>query len=363
MEENFWESSGWRRIERVAGWECLYFHRKLQLFLSVYVDDIEMAGKTQNNARDVGKLAKESRLGRPSITHGWGISLMFSASSTSQNWGDKSQRRHGRSRSSVWLTPLRIGAQDGWPISWMFWRSPNETRRSGNCWRFVRDSLSDCVEMLVLGKNWKTRSTLDRKSLGKISYKVNRACALRQARLTSYVHHKNHQQRVLSRWTFSIRLQTGIFPRRRIFKEIWEIQIQFQVVCSVPIWITYVCADFSAWKKEICVSHSGTEAGMKSRDAGLRMEGIPAINFWDAKHRHFAPASWRRLQAYWANTKTKTSRSAWRHGILTYKRAVIQHANGITHLRRHQSCDKTKNKGRSPTMRHVPCTHGVDLDG
>ena len=40
-------------------------------------------------------------------------------------------------------------------------RSPNRTRRSGNCERVVGDLLSDRVEMLVLGENWKTRSTLD----------------------------------------------------------------------------------------------------------------------------------------------------------------------------------------------------------
>ena len=30
------------------GWECLFFHRELQVFLSVYVDDFKLAGKTQN---------------------------------------------------------------------------------------------------------------------------------------------------------------------------------------------------------------------------------------------------------------------------------------------------------------------------
>ena len=34
---------GW---EEVPNWECLFVHRKQKLFLSVYVDDIKMAGKT-----------------------------------------------------------------------------------------------------------------------------------------------------------------------------------------------------------------------------------------------------------------------------------------------------------------------------
>ena len=38
------------KFETVQGWECLYFHRQKQLFLSVYVDDLKMAGKKENLA-------------------------------------------------------------------------------------------------------------------------------------------------------------------------------------------------------------------------------------------------------------------------------------------------------------------------
>ena len=36
---------GW---EKVSGWECLYLHRKMKLFLSVYVDDFKLVGKKEN---------------------------------------------------------------------------------------------------------------------------------------------------------------------------------------------------------------------------------------------------------------------------------------------------------------------------
>ena len=36
---------GW---EKVSNWECLFVHREEGLFLSVYVDDIRLAGKKQN---------------------------------------------------------------------------------------------------------------------------------------------------------------------------------------------------------------------------------------------------------------------------------------------------------------------------
>ena len=34
--------------EKVPNWECLFEHREKGLFLSVYVDDIKLAGKKQN---------------------------------------------------------------------------------------------------------------------------------------------------------------------------------------------------------------------------------------------------------------------------------------------------------------------------
>ena len=35
-------------FKKVVGWECLYVHRALKVFLSVYVDDFKLAGETKN---------------------------------------------------------------------------------------------------------------------------------------------------------------------------------------------------------------------------------------------------------------------------------------------------------------------------
>ena len=32
----------------ILGWECLYFHRQLQVILSVYVDDFKLAGRKEH---------------------------------------------------------------------------------------------------------------------------------------------------------------------------------------------------------------------------------------------------------------------------------------------------------------------------
>ena len=51
--------------EKVSNWECLFVHREKGLFLSVYVDDIKLAGKKQNLDPMWKLLNKEVDLGEP----------------------------------------------------------------------------------------------------------------------------------------------------------------------------------------------------------------------------------------------------------------------------------------------------------
>ena len=53
---------GW---EKIPNWECLFVHRQKGLFLSVYVDDMKMAGKKQNLVPMWKLLNKEVDLGEP----------------------------------------------------------------------------------------------------------------------------------------------------------------------------------------------------------------------------------------------------------------------------------------------------------
>ena len=53
---------GW---EKITNWECLVVHREKGLFLSVYVDDIKLAGKKQNLDPMWKVLNKEVDLGEP----------------------------------------------------------------------------------------------------------------------------------------------------------------------------------------------------------------------------------------------------------------------------------------------------------
>ena len=50
--------------EKIPNWECLPVHREKRLFLSVYVDDITLAGK-KHNIDPMWKVLKKVDLGEP----------------------------------------------------------------------------------------------------------------------------------------------------------------------------------------------------------------------------------------------------------------------------------------------------------
>ena len=60
-----WKSIDGTWLGKVPNWECSFVHRKLKLFLSVYVDDINMAGKKQNLALMWKKLMKNIDIEEP----------------------------------------------------------------------------------------------------------------------------------------------------------------------------------------------------------------------------------------------------------------------------------------------------------
>ena len=52
-------------FERVPGWEQCFYHKQLNLFLAVYVDDFKMVGPTKNLPKGWELIQKEIRLDQP----------------------------------------------------------------------------------------------------------------------------------------------------------------------------------------------------------------------------------------------------------------------------------------------------------
>ena len=127
-------------------------------------------------------------------------------------------------------------------------------------------------------------------------------------------------------------------------------------------------------KKQTSVSHSSTESEIISLDAGLRMDGIPALTLWELVIEVFHSVP---------NRTDGPKREPWGNPSAVVKPNVhnsipIKHTNviptNIDHIPSNTAHSgssgtlyvfeiKMITKGRSPTMRHVSRTHRVSLDG
>ena len=129
-------------------------------------------------------------------------------------------------------------------------------------------------------------------------------------------------------------------------------------------------------KKQTSVSHSSTESEIISLDAGLRMDGLPALDSWDLvievlRMTHGIPKP---TQACTRETSVEIQST---HKIkqvldqnvdLSNKDQVPSNAHlsekesQLYIFEDNEAVIKMIIKGRSPTMRHVSRTHRVALD-
>ena len=128
---------------------------------------------------------------------------------------------------------------------------------------------------------------------------------------------------------------------------------------------SHVCASKWMCKKQTSVSHSSTDAEIISLDAGLRMDGIPALDLWD-----FA------IEVFYSTpnqiNKAKDVREPRRNLSANTQPNNLDHVpSSGTHIgsnamlyvfEDNEAVIKMIIKGRSPTMRHVSRTHKVALD-
>ena len=232
-ERNIRDSFDWRTMEESLQ---IYLHRKNAMILAVYVDDIK-EGKTQNMTNMWATLQNKVDLDdqydalikkildvlngqHKSITSfWWKKSIVLEVDQhryRCQNWREQSQKhhslelRHGRSRSKVCWTPLRIGAQDDWLRHKISTHclddhqvKPDELENVG---QLSERHAPDCIERLILGKNRKTWSTLDGQLLCQISHKVDPSMRSSTSTCHQLLSSHNEWQTVLSRWKSSNRL-------------------------------------------------------------------------------------------------------------------------------------------------------------
>ena len=308
LRKSYWSMVG----RRFPNWECLFVHREKGLFLSVYVDDIKLAGKKQNIDPMWKVLNQEVDFRRTNIfpwscIHGMYSKTMWNKQGYCwqlQNhvWIENFRRsngkitmlgkseyffmvlRYGRSCQEICGTILWVGKQDdsttlqsiysmhSWPS---FQRRRIEIRG-----RIVKSMLSNCSEMLIIGTYWTSWYSMVSEQTCTIDHKMTKACDKRLCRLISYIHLTCEYKQHCHVGNTAKQCRLGLCQDSDFAGDLEDSKSTsggtlciFGSHTSVPI--SWMC------KKQTSVSHSSTESEIISLDAGLRLDGIRALGLWD----------------------------------------------------------------------------------
>ena len=121
-------------------------------------------------------------------------------------------------------------------------------------------------------------------------------------------------------------------------------------------------------KKQTSVSHSSTESEIISLDAGLRLDGIPALGLWDlivAVLGNTNQNDQARRDPYKSPTRKKIPGKIDDLDSVDFIPSNVKssHQEALLYVfEDNEAVIKMIIKGRSPTMRHVSRTHRVALD-
>ena len=191
--------------------------------------------------------------------------------------------RYGRSCQEMCGTILWVGNQDNsttlQSVNSMHWR-PSFQRKIEIRGRLVKSMLSNCSEMLKLGTNWTTRYSMVSEQTCTIDHKMDQS--LWQTLESIDLLHSSYTwiQTVLLCVKHCQTMQTGTVSRLWFCRRSWgfKIYVRWSIV---RFWkSTFVPTSWTC-KKQTSVSHSSTESEIISLDAGLRLDGITALDSWD----------------------------------------------------------------------------------
>ena len=116
--------------------------------------------------------------------------------------------------------------------------------------------------------------------LARAGTKWTRAWDRRSARLISYIHHTNDYRQFCHVGNSAQHYRFGLFQGSDFAGDLDDSKsTSGRILCIFGSWtfvpISWMC------KKQTSVSHSSTEAEVISLDAGLRMDGLSAVDLWD----------------------------------------------------------------------------------
>ena len=208
--------------------------------------------------------------------------------------------------------------------------------------------------------------------------KWNKACDKRLCRLISYIHHTCEYKQYCYVGNTAKQCRLGLFQDSDFAGDLEDSKSTsggtlciFGSHTFVPI--SWMC------KKQTSVSHSSTESEIISLDAGLRFDGIPALDLWDlivavlgnTNQSNKAQGDLCPNQREVRSTPHTIQKRKQSHGMiddLDNVDFVPSNVNSshqealLFFFEDNEAVIKMITKGRSPTMRHVSRTHRVALD-
>ena len=277
LRKSYWNMDG----GEIPNWECLFVHREIGLFSSVYVD----IKKETKHWSDVESTQQRSRFGRTNIFPGSCILGMHSKTMRSEPQYCGPLQNHVRIanfsgenreitillkilRISSWSydmagsckevcgTILWVGKQDNsatlQSIYSMHRWPPLQRRRNEICWRIVTRVLSNCSEMLILGTYWTTWYSMVSEQTCTIGHKMD--LSLRQTIKSFDLVHSSYmwQQTTLSCGTHCKTKQIGTVSRFWLRGRSGRFKINFEehyvssaVFCSIKLDVQETNGHFS----------------------------------------------------------------------------------------------------------------------
>ena len=371
-------------------------HRKKGLFLSVYVDDIKLAGKKQNLDPMWKLLNKEVDLGQPTSF----LDLVYL----------ECTQRHCETRkhivdnySAMFESRISAGATVKLPSS----ENPNVSTRSydmeGHAMKCVEryfdlanktteqkkvstpciddhqsieEELKSVVELsevcsqivlkcLFLARIGRPDILWSVNKLARAITKWTKACDKRLNRLISYIHHTSEYKQYCHVGKTAKQCRLGLFQDSDFAGDLEDSKSTsggtlcvFGSHTIVPI--SWMCT------KQTSVSHSSTESEIISLDTGLRLDGLLALELWDlivSVFGNISHISDRTGQP--VNGKNKSHNKIYVFQDIDSVPSNVQSESREALLyvfEDNEAVIKMIMKGRSPTMRHVSRTHRVALD-
>ena len=291
---------GW---EKIPNCECLFVHREKGLFLSVYVDDIKLAGKKHKIDPMWKVLNKEVDLGEPTsfLDH---VHLGCT------------QRQCQISKDIVdyyrTMFESRISAGEAEKLPF-----PQNLRISSLSYEMAGRA-KKCVERSCELENKTTRiddhhfKEEEMKSVGELSqvcsqivlkclylarigrpdilWSVNflarsitkwtKACDKRLNRLISYIHHTCEYRQYCHVGNTAKQCRPGLFQDSDFAGDLEDSKSTSGGTLCIFGSHTFVPLSWMC-KKQTVVSHSSTESEIISLDIGLRLDGLLALELWD----------------------------------------------------------------------------------